>query len=287
MMESEDTAGYHVVEHYIRALLESPLAYHLRNLSEDATDSALPSVERLAPVRDQAQGIREIRENLKKCPHASDFHLAALVIVACLVGLAVIPEGNGEAARDPLSPACLEYGSGKSRSDRRTAWRLYQECARFLAAGIKKGVAANDQWDVQALLDWARSLQACSVTDDPLLCAAKLDRAAALTPAEAAKPAPTAQAPKVASPRAQALPEVPPQKKGEVPAPSQSSPAAGSGDGVALGAAGVALLLTALGVLFFLAVRSMRARASRASVSEVYIMPVVEGKARSEALISG
>ena len=232
MMESEDTAGYHGVEHNTRALLESPLAYHLRSLSEDATDSALPSVERLAPVRDQAQGIREIRENLKKCPHASNFHVAALVIVACLVGLAVIPEGNGEAARDPLSPACLEYGSGKSRSDRRTAWRLYQECARFLAAGIKKGVAANDQWDVQALLDWARSLQACSVTDDPLLCAAKLDRVAALTPAEPARPAPTPQAPKAARPRAQALPEVSPSRTPNTLGPIQSSPAAGSGDWV-------------------------------------------------------
>jgi len=137
-------------------------------------------------------------------------HRTALVIMACLVGLAVIPEGNGEAARDPLSPACLEYSHEKSRSDTRTAWRLYQGCARFLAAGIKKGVAANDQWDVQALLDWARALQACGKTDDPLLCAAKLDRVAALKLEEPHRAAPTPQAPKTARPRAQSLAEVSP-----------------------------------------------------------------------------
>jgi len=332
MMESEDTAGFHGVEHNIRALLESPLAYHLRSLCEDATDSALPSTERLAPVRDQAQGIREIRENLNKCPHASDLHLAAQVIVACLLGLAVILGGIGEAAREPFSPACLEYAHGKSRSDKRTAWRLYQECARFLAAGIKKGAAANDQWDVQSLLEWARALQVCSKTDDPLLCAANLDKIAALTPAEPARPAPTPQVPRPQSrdgssfqrpgpdlsaigegserglkesddEKVRALTEAlergrreieererrrswldsASRKKGEVPAVIQPSPAAGSGDGVPLGATAVALLVTALGgLLLFLAVRSMKARASRVPVNVAYITPVGEGKARSE-----
>ena len=140
------------------------------------------------PLQEMRRGTRAVMLRL--------LHRTALVIVVCLLGLAVIPGGTGEAARDPFSPACLEHGGGKSPSVTRTAWRSYQECARFLAGAIKKGVAANDRWDVQALLEWARALQVCSKTDDPLLCAAKLDRVAALTPLEAARPAPAPQVPR-------------------------------------------------------------------------------------------
>ncbi len=47
------------------ALLESRLAYHLRCLREDSTDSALSALERLALVRDRAACIREIRRKLE------------------------------------------------------------------------------------------------------------------------------------------------------------------------------------------------------------------------------
>ncbi len=45
-------------------LLEFRLAYHLRCLAEDATDSDLSSVERLALVRERVGRIREIRWEL-------------------------------------------------------------------------------------------------------------------------------------------------------------------------------------------------------------------------------
>jgi hypothetical protein len=45
-------------------LLQLRLAYHLRCLTEDATDSDLSSMERLALVQDRARKIREIRHIL-------------------------------------------------------------------------------------------------------------------------------------------------------------------------------------------------------------------------------
>ena len=127
--------------------------------------------------------------------------------------LAVILGGTGEAARDPFSPACEKYAY-KPPSDTRTLARLKQECARFLAAGIRKGVAANDQWDVQALLGWARrTLQVCSDADDPLACATKLDTVPG--------PAPR--------PKSQAPPAVPPVPKDEVPKPSPTRDAGAGG----------------------------------------------------------
>jgi len=51
-----------------RALLESPLTYHLRCLREDATDPEMTCLERLALVRDRVGRIREIREESRRPP---------------------------------------------------------------------------------------------------------------------------------------------------------------------------------------------------------------------------
>jgi hypothetical protein len=44
-------------------LLQSRLAHHLRCLAEDATDRELPSLERLALVRERVARIRETRRD--------------------------------------------------------------------------------------------------------------------------------------------------------------------------------------------------------------------------------
>lgn len=110
---------------------------------------------------------------------------AALGALACLLGLAMTPALNSAAARDPFSPACIKYNHEGSRFDERTRLRLYQECARFLAAGIRKGEEAGDWYDVESLRDWAvQGLGVCTRDDRPLACAAKLDAIASLTPPE-------------------------------------------------------------------------------------------------------
>ncbi len=48
------------------SLFASRLAYHLRCLTEDASDPDLSSVERLALVRERAVRIREIRRELER-----------------------------------------------------------------------------------------------------------------------------------------------------------------------------------------------------------------------------
>ena len=48
-----------------RVLLESRLRYHYRCLREDATNPEVTCVERLALVRDRAERIREIRQELE------------------------------------------------------------------------------------------------------------------------------------------------------------------------------------------------------------------------------
>ncbi len=47
-----------------QGILHSRLAYHLRRLREDATDPAIPTLERLVLVRERVARIREIRREL-------------------------------------------------------------------------------------------------------------------------------------------------------------------------------------------------------------------------------
>ena len=187
-------------------------------------------------------------------------HRTALVIVACLLGLGVILGGAGEAARDPFSPACEKYAY-KPPSDTRTLARLKQECARFLAAGIRKGVAANDEWDVRALLDWARGLQACTGADDPLACATKLDTVAAATPGEPSRP------PRPAPPRKRAPPEVALVPKIESPSVSRPSRTPEAETQRVIRTAVVAVIVIV--VIILLASRAKTKRKDRSAVSSL------------------